>query len=758
MALWPQFIGPAYRARSQNIADDALINLYPEFSENPAGAKQATYYGTPGLKPLITLATQGSRGWFSQDGRTFGVDGDTVYAGGFSPSGGGSVQALLVAGGGAGGTGSSAGNCGAGGGGGGGVLPVASHDVTGQAYAIVVGAGGTGGGATPTNGSDSSFDGLVATGGGAGGQGFGGPAGNKAGSDGGAGGGGGGDTVATEPGGTGVSGQGFAGGAGFLNNISPSGGGGGGAGAIGTAAMNNQGGNGGAGLASTISGASVTYGGGGAGAGWTANVGTAGAGGGGAASITVAGTDGTANLGGGGGAGINGGNGGTGTVILSYVTGAFTATGGTITTSGGRTIHTFTASGTFTVVSIPSPSPGSDDFAAIGTIPNDGLPVSFASNGRGGEQVALVGGGQLKIINLRTNTLSAAITLPLTNAPVMVDFLDGYFVLSEANTIRVWFSALEDGTSWDALDFFAVSLTSSNVVGIKVFRDRIWVFQSQSSLVYYDSGDADNPFVPYPGSVMQEGCVTPWAIVVLGEQIFWLAQDNQGRNRIVSAVDYAPVVISTPPISFALASYSTTADCEVLAYEQEGHPFVCWTFPTGDQAWCYDTRTQQWHERSTYDATTGLRHRWRARGSCATETGIIVGDAVTGDVYTLDLDTFTDNGATIQRLRRTPYLSAENQWMFIDRFELGIQSGVGLVDGREPELMLSLSRDSGYTWTPPTMTSMGAMGNYLARAIWRKLGRVRADRLVIEVTQTDPVRAVWGPGAWIKARAGSGQL
>lgn len=395
---------------------------------------------------------------------------------------------------------------------------------------------------------------------------------------------------------------------------------------------------------------------------------------------------------------------------------------------------------------------------AIGPIANDGLPVSFASNGRGGEQLALTSAGKLYIYDYVTGVLSGPIALPLTNAAVQVEFLDGYFVLSEADTVRVWFSALEDGTSWDALDFFAVSLTSSNVVGIKVFRDRLWVFQSQSSLVYYDSGDADNPFVPYPGSVMQEGAVTPWAIAVLGEQIYWLAQDNQGRNRLVSAADYAPTVISTPPISFALASYATIADAEVLAYEQEGHPFLCWTFPTGDQTWCYGVREQQWHERSTYDAETGLRHRWRARGVSAIEGVLFVGDYSTGDTYALDLDTFTDNGGTIQRLRRAPYLSAENQWMFIDRVELGIQSGVGLPDGSEPQLMLSLSRDSGFTWTPPITAGMGAIGNYLARAIWRKLGRVRADRLVIEITQTDPVRAVWGPGLWIKATPGSGQL
>jgi hypothetical protein len=51
----------------------------------------------------------------------------------------------------------------------------------------------------------------------------------------------------------------------------------------------------------------------------------------------------------------NGGNGGSGIVIIAYATDGSTgistsSTGGTITTSGGDTIHTFTSDGTFTAV------------------------------------------------------------------------------------------------------------------------------------------------------------------------------------------------------------------------------------------------------------------------------------------------------------------------------------------------------------------------------------------------------------------------
>ena len=108
-----------------------------------------------------------------------------------------------------------------------------------------------------------------------------------------------------------------------------------------------MGGAGGAGVASSISGSSVTYAGGGGGGGVTPGAGGAGGGGAGTKSGTAG--SGTANTGGGGGgegdnAGTSG-NGGSGVVIVSYA-GVQRFTGGTVTTSGGNTIHTFTSSST----------------------------------------------------------------------------------------------------------------------------------------------------------------------------------------------------------------------------------------------------------------------------------------------------------------------------------------------------------------------------------------------------------------------------
>ena len=272
-----------------------------------------------------------------------------------------SVNFLAVGGGGGG----SGWGYGGGGGGGGGMLAATTTLTTGTSYTVTVGAGGTGGDAA-SSGNASTFNGISAIGGGAGGYG-------GTGGTGGSGGGASGVDNTTSSGGAGTSGQGNSGGSGggtaFVGGAGGSaGGGGGGAGASGSAGSyvggdpggHGSGGAGGNGLASSISGSSVTYAGGGgaAGAGGPSlNYGGAGGtGGGGAggrgnsdAGGAIAGTPGTANRGGGGGGGTtsNGAAGGSGIVIISY-SGNQRGSGGTVTTSGGYTIHTFTSSGTYT--------------------------------------------------------------------------------------------------------------------------------------------------------------------------------------------------------------------------------------------------------------------------------------------------------------------------------------------------------------------------------------------------------------------------
>jgi hypothetical protein len=218
------------------------------------------------------------------------------------------VDYLIVAGGGGGGSGT-------GGGGGAGGVRTGSSAISVNSFTVSVGNGGGGGSSSQQsqNGTNSSFLGLTAIGGGRGG-------GNMpiyASFSGGSGGGG----SELLSGGSGTAGQGNNGG--MATNWSPphyGTGGGGGAGAVGGNGNTLAAGNGGNGVQSSITGTALFYGGGGGGGSY--NGGTLGIGGLGGGGATPAG-NGQPNTGGGGGGQCNNssaaaGSGGSGIVIIRY--------------------------------------------------------------------------------------------------------------------------------------------------------------------------------------------------------------------------------------------------------------------------------------------------------------------------------------------------------------------------------------------------------------------------------------------------------
>lgn len=64
-----------------------------------------------------------------------------------------------------------------------------------------------------------------------------------------------------------------------------------------------------------------------------------------------------------------------------------------------------------------------------------------------------------------------------------------------------------------------------------------------------------------------------------------------------------------------------------------------------------------------------------------------------------------------------------------------------IVQGANPQVMLRWSDDGGHTWSNEHWESMGRIGQYGYRTIWRRLGMTEKLRdRVYEVSGTDPVK------------------
>ena len=369
-------------------------------------------------------------------------------------------------------------------------------------------------------------------------------------------------------------------------------------------------------------------------------------------------------------------------------------------------------------------------------------PVSIADNGT---QIFLACNPDGFIYNEVTNVF-AQITDPDFTGAVTVGYLDGYFVYNEPNSQKVWVTQLLDGTSVDPLDFASAEGSPDGLVGLIVDHREAWLFGTDSVEVWYDSGAADFPLQRIQGAFNEIGCVSAYTIAKMDNGLFWLGTDARGQGIVYRANGYTGVRISTHAIEYAIAQYGNISDAIAYTYQQEGHAFYVLTFPSGNATWVYDVATQAWHERAGWDTPLGQFTRHRSNCQCNFGGNIIVGDYENGNIYTLNLNVYADNGGIQKWLRSWRALPTGQNTLkrtAQHSLQLDCESGTGLITGQgsDPELMLRWSDDGGHTWSNEHLSKMGKIGEYYRRVFWRRLGMTLKLRdRVYEVSMTDPVK------------------
>jgi hypothetical protein len=101
--------------------------------------------------------------------------------------------------------------------------------------------------------------------------------------------------------------------------------------------------------------------------------------------------------------------------------------------------------------------------------------------------------------------------------------------------------------------------------------------------------------------------------------------------------------------------------------------------------------------------------------------------------------TGTPTSIPIRRLRSTPVVNSDGNWLFFKSLEVDLQVGLGAVTGQgvDPQVELFWSNDGGMTWQGPRVMSAGALGAYQQRVRWLQLGRAR--NRVFRIVVSDPI-------------------
>lgn len=356
-------------------------------------------------------------------------------------------------------------------------------------------------------------------------------------------------------------------------------------------------------------------------------------------------------------------------------------------------------------------------------------------------QLAICDGTKVYILTYATNVFAVVSDADLPSAGTLT-FIDSYFVINKNSTGSFYISSPNDGTAWAALDFASAESSPDNISRVLNAVGQLWLFGTKTTEIFTDTGAASFPFQRISGAKLEVGILAPYSAIPADNSVIWLGQDSYGSGIVYRAQGFSPVRISNDAVEYAIQQATSPTTMRAYTYQQEGHAFYVLTDGGLATTWVYDLTTQLWHERA-YLNTSGLYEQHLGNCGMYAFSKQLVGSRLTGAIYQLSLDVYSDNGSPLRRERIHPHVSNENKQLRFNSLEIAMETGVGLQTGQgsAPVVSLQVSGDQGRTYSSEYQTTIGAVGKYNATARWRRLG-ISTD-IVFKVFMTDPVKCTW---------------
>lgn len=306
-------------------------------------------------------------------------------------------------------------------------------------------------------------------------------------------------------------------------------------------------------------------------------------------------------------------------------------------------------------------------------------------------------------------------------------------------------------TTWNASYYAFKDAFSDELVTLREMKELLWLIGEQTSEPWYNAGAQYFTFQRLSGAMLQIGCKAAASLarithggqtsLLYGEDsLIWFGRSDRGENQVILLTGLTYQIVSTPAIENIFATYATTADAIGWTYHEDGHEFYMLTFPTEDTTWCYDPSMPPdlaWTQRLAYDPYAQAWHRHR--GACFMNFGgmRIVGDYENGALYQLTRAVQNEAGWPLRAVRRAPHIwkREDRRRVFLSSLQLDFAPGQGASSGlgANPVANLRISRDGGTTFGQSWPASLGAIGQYQNRCMWRRLGWGRDNVAELEV-------------------------
>lgn len=345
-------------------------------------------------------------------------------------------------------------------------------------------------------------------------------------------------------------------------------------------------------------------------------------------------------------------------------------------------------------------------------------------------QVIIVDGVAGYIYDVTSGVFAQITSIGFPSLPIDVTFLDGFFAVPAGGTNTYTLSALNDGTTWDALDSAAINTHPGTITAIQTLHRKLFIFSQVFCEVWENAGLADFSFRRNNSLLMEYGTVAPASVATGFDRMFFLSQDTQGLGHIIMVSGTQAIPVSDSALDYELNSYSTVADGSGFVYQDWGIIFYRLNFTVANKTWVFNVSQStpddlRWHNEEMLD---GSRHVAQTH-FYLNETHYF-GSYNSGKCYQISNTTYSNDGEAIKRERIPQILfdAKGNNRVRVDRLYIDYVQGTATSIGIDanPLVFLEISRDGGQTYGNTLTAPMGKIGQTTFRTIFRKLGAAKS--------------------------------
>lgn len=375
---------------------------------------------------------------------------------------------------------------------------------------------------------------------------------------------------------------------------------------------------------------------------------------------------------------------------------------------------------------------------AVGTIGTTTGDVSMADDGT---FLVLVDGSKGYYYNMLAPAgLNQIVDGNFTTSPKTVTWQDTYFIVTSGLTNQFQLAKNADPTTWPAVQInFTGAAPGALQAGIADHSVLVLLGDVYGEF-WQDTGSPDFPYAVIPGSAQEFGLGAPFSLCKFDNSLAGLFKNKMGEVNISRMAGFRLQQISSLELDAIIndrSIYTTVSDATAYGYMLGGHPMYQINFPTVGKTWEFDAASKAWGERQATDGT-----RYWGNKFAAFQNRKLVSDYRNGNIYEISTSTFSDNGSSIPMEVVSKHIWSDDKYIGIEQIQIDVQAGVGLSSGQgvNPLLDLQVSKDGGNTFTSVGYASVGALGQYTQRVIWRSLGSARD--WVLKLRITDPVKRI----------------